>query len=74
MKAITRLILRRVVSGNVKLTPRLLQVLKELDQDQSDANKPGDHGTEPKTKNLGRDELRTLCEAQLSKNECDSLR
>jgi len=34
MKTITHLILRRVASGKIKLTPRLLQVLKELEQDQ----------------------------------------
>jgi uncharacterized protein YdbL (DUF1318 family) len=40
MNSITRLILRRVVSGNVKLTPRLFEVLNELDQDQSDTGTP----------------------------------
>ena len=40
MNAITRLILRHVVSGNVELTPRLLDVLKELDQDQSGGTAP----------------------------------
>lgn len=42
MNSITRLILRRVVSGNVTLTPRVLKVLKEFDQDQPDADKPTD--------------------------------
>jgi hypothetical protein len=34
------MILRRVTSGDIKLTPRLLQVLKELEHDQSDTGAP----------------------------------
>jgi len=43
MKTITHLILRRVASGKIKLTPRLLQVLKELEQDQL-VVRPPNHG------------------------------
>jgi tetratricopeptide (TPR) repeat protein len=37
MNSITRLILRRVISGNVALTPHVLKVLKECDQEQPEA-------------------------------------
>ena len=40
MNSITRLILRRVVSGNIKLTPRLLQVLKEFDAEPPSPEPP----------------------------------
>ena len=40
MNSITRLILRRVISENLPLTPQVLQVLKECDQDHSDADTP----------------------------------
>jgi hypothetical protein len=46
MNSITRLILRRVVSGNVTLTPHVLKVLKEFDQDHPDADKPADSAKE----------------------------
>jgi hypothetical protein len=47
MNSITRLILRRVVSGNVTLTPHVLKVLREFDQDHPDADKPKDSAKKP---------------------------
>ena len=49
MNSITRLILRRVASGNVQLTPRLLQVLKELNQTHPQAESPEASASEPAT-------------------------
>ena len=48
MNPITRLILRHVVSGKVKLTPRLLKVLRELDRDQIPGRRPEHLGRSPK--------------------------
>jgi tetratricopeptide (TPR) repeat protein len=41
MKPITRMILRRLVSGGIELTPQLFDVLKELEQDQPSVAGPG---------------------------------
>jgi hypothetical protein len=40
MNSITRLILRHVVSGKVKLTPQLLQELKKIELNQPGAETP----------------------------------
>ena len=47
MNSITRLILRRVISGNVTLTPQVLAVLKECDEHQPPAGTPENAASEP---------------------------
>jgi hypothetical protein len=49
MNSITRLILRRVISGNIALTPHVLKVLKECDQEHPEAGPPKDSGDDPAT-------------------------
>ena len=46
MNSITRLILRRVVSGNVTLTPQVIKALKEFNEDHPAADQPANAGNE----------------------------
>jgi hypothetical protein len=57
MKTTIRFILRHVVSGDVQLTPRLLVVLNELNQDQpaTAAAKKPEHVSERAAKQLQRE-------------------
>jgi hypothetical protein len=47
MNSITRLILHRVAAGNVPLTPQVIEILKEVSDDNArkPTAMPGDHAT-----------------------------
>ena len=47
MNSITRLILRRVISENLTLTPQVLEVLKECDEHHPQAEMPKNSASEP---------------------------
>ena len=47
MNSITRLILRRVLSENLTLTPQVLAVLKECDEQPPPAGRPENSASEP---------------------------
>ncbi len=49
MNSIARLILRRVISGNVTLTPQVLKVLREFDRNLPKTVKPPDAPNKPAT-------------------------
>ena len=49
MNSIIRLILRRVISGNVPVTPQLLKALEECDPDHPNAEPPKNSAKDPAT-------------------------
>jgi len=49
MNSITKLILRRVISGHIALTPQVLAALKECDQPHPEAEAPKKSATQPAT-------------------------